>query len=131
MKRDANAPLTAQEMLRIAAEALLDEIRDIDPEADFDYRSLKLLEQYTVELCDRESEAELELYCFQLAAFLGESVIVAYDGEWLETPDDWAIQLPDGVICFVFSKSKKFVRDGKDESIASMFRSIPYIASLS
>ncbi len=69
----------------------------------------------------------LEQYTTLIGAVLGESVVAAYGGAWTATDEGWAVRFDAQNRILPFDRARKHLRDGADESVLALFRSIPLV----
>jgi len=69
----------------------------------------------------------LEQYTTLIGAVLGESIVAAYGGAWTATDEGWAVRFDAKNQVLPFDRARKHLRDGADESVLALFRSIPLV----
>ncbi|MBF0398491.1 MAG: hypothetical protein HQK78_17075 [Desulfobacterales bacterium] len=60
-----------------------------------------------------------------IGAFLGECIIAEYGGVWEHTDDGWCVSFDQTNRAFPFTKVRKQLENGPDDSIYSFFTVIP------
>jgi hypothetical protein len=73
------------------------------------------------------SDELLEQYTTLIGAVLGESIVAAYGGVWTATDEGWAVQFDANSRVLPFDRARRHLRDGADESVLALFRSIPLV----
>jgi len=69
----------------------------------------------------------LEQYTTLIGAVLGESIVAAFGGAWTATDEGWAVRFDAQNQVLPFDRARKHLRDGADESVLALFRSIPLV----
>jgi hypothetical protein len=69
----------------------------------------------------------LEQYTTLIGAVLGESIVAAFGGAWAATDEGWAVRFDAQNQVLPFDRARKHLRDGADESVLALFRSIPLV----
>ena len=95
--------------------------RDVGLDAD----GVRWLDGYVQRLHDQGGVDEPEALCDRLGAFLGECIIQAYGGRWQEDEHGWAILLAGDLAVYPFNKTYKHLAYGAEDSVLSLFNSIP------
>ena len=95
--------------------------RDVGLDAD----GVRWLDGYVQRLHDQGGVDEPEALCDRLGAFLGECIIQAYGGRWQEDEQGWAIILDGDLAVYPFNKTYKHLAYGAEDSVMSLFNSIP------
>ncbi|HLM01059.1 MAG TPA: hypothetical protein VK400_08370 [Pyrinomonadaceae bacterium] len=62
-----------------------------------------------------------------LGSFLGECIRLNFGGEWQMTEYGLGIAFSDGNVTFPFTKIRKQIRNGSEDSIADFYKSIPIL----
>lgn len=73
------------------------------------------------------SDELLEQYTTLIGAVLGESIVAAYGGAWTPTDEGWAVRFDANSRVLPFDRARRHLRDGADESVLALFRSIPLV----
>lgn len=69
----------------------------------------------------------LDQYTTLIGAVLGESIIAAFGGAWAATAEGWAVRFDERSQVLPFERARKHLQDGADESVLTLFRSIPLV----
>ena len=67
---------------------------------------------------------------FRLGAFLGETIIMNYGGEWIESEGHYAITFgeeDDENLAYVFSKIVKRFEEDEEDTVLSFYEQIPVV----
>ena len=122
--------LSPQEMIRANAEMVLEVARkEYDPHIGFDAAGVRWLDGYIQGLVDRGSVEATEELCDNLGSYLGTCIIETYGGTWQDTEHGWAVVMVDDLAVFPFNKTLKHLTEGADDSVLSLFNSIPALMS--
>ena len=62
-----------------------------------------------------------------LGSFFGACIVNTYGGEWAEGEDGWCVRFDEKNAVFPFSKIDKHLRNGPEDSVLSMFDTIPIV----
>jgi hypothetical protein len=108
--------------LRQAAELFVRLSRDAGRELAYDAGGVAWADQYADAVRPVESEDQLRVQTALLGSFLGEALIAAHGGAWVEEEGEWRVELGDGRRAFPFRVAMAQLRDG-EESILAFFRS--------
>lgn len=69
----------------------------------------------------------LDQYTTLIGAVLGESIIASFGGAWAATAEGWAVRFDERSQVLPFERARKHLQDGADESVLTLFRSIPLV----
>lgn len=69
----------------------------------------------------------LDQYVTLIGAVLGESIIATFGGAWVATDEGWAVRFDERSQVLPFERARKHLNDGADESVLTLFRSIPLV----
>jgi hypothetical protein len=69
----------------------------------------------------------LDQYVTLIGAVLGESIIATFGGAWVATEEGWAVRFDERSQVLPFERARKHLNDGADESVLTLFRSIPLV----
>ncbi|HEX9939004.1 MAG TPA: hypothetical protein VGB15_17820 [Longimicrobium sp.] len=69
----------------------------------------------------------LDQYVTLIGAVLGESIIATFGGAWTATEEGWAVRFDERSQVLPFERARKHLNDGADESVLTLFRSIPLV----
>jgi hypothetical protein len=64
-----------------------------------------------------------------IGSFLGEAIIAAYGGEWVQSEHGLGVRTIGGIVAFPFAKVQKQFANGSADSTRSMFTVLPVIAA--
>lgn len=62
-----------------------------------------------------------------LGSFLGECIVQAYGGQWSEDEFGWSVRFDEKNAVYPFAKTEKHLRNGPEDSVLSMFDTIPIV----
>ncbi|MBS0204773.1 MAG: hypothetical protein JSS49_17850 [Planctomycetes bacterium] len=62
-----------------------------------------------------------------LGSFFGECIVQTYGGEWSEDENGWCVQFNEKNAVYPFAKTAKHLRNGPEDSVLSMFDTIPLV----
>lgn len=111
------------EKLRQAAELFVRLSRDAGRELEYDAAGVAWADQYADAVRPVESEDQLRVQTALVGSFLGEALIAAHGGAWVEEEGEWRLELGDGRRAFPFRVAMAQLKDG-EESILALFRSL-------
>lgn len=60
-----------------------------------------------------------------LGSFLGECIRKTYGGEWVDESGSWEIRFSQGNAAYPFTKVRKQLQNGPEDSVLGMFTAIP------
>ncbi|HEU4557798.1 MAG TPA: hypothetical protein VFS20_08105 [Longimicrobium sp.] len=69
----------------------------------------------------------LDQYTTLIGAVLGESIIASFGGAWAATAEGWAVRFDERSQVLPFERARKHLQDGPDESVLTLFRSVPLV----
>lgn len=110
------------EKLRQAAELFVRLSKDAGRELEYDAAGVAWADQYADAVRPVESEDQLRVQTALVGSFLGEALIAAHGGAWVEEEGEWRLELGDGRRAFPFRVAMAQLKDG-EESILALFRS--------
>jgi G3E family GTPase len=114
---------------RQCAQNTLAQIREVEPNADFDQATLERLEAYFLRKSEPLTADKFESAVLTLGSFLGETIIRASGGNWIRHQRlGWSIFANEGTF-FVFAKADKFLSYGQEESVVSLYRAVQALCS--
>ena len=110
------------EKLRQAAELFVRLSHDAGRELGYDAGGVAWADQYADAVRPVESDDQLRVQTALVGSYLGEALIAAYGGSWVEEDEEWRVELADGRRAFPFRAAMEQLRDGEG-SILELFRS--------
>jgi hypothetical protein len=97
-------------------------------EFGFDQRSVEWLDGFIERLRSKpRSDEDDEKYVSIFGSYLGEAIVHSYGGSWAINESGWHIRFDDRNLVFPFSKVKKQLSSGEEDSISSFYDAIPII----
>lgn len=69
----------------------------------------------------------LDQYTTLVGAVLGESIVATFGGAWTATEEGWAVRFDERSQVLPFDRARKHLQEGADESVLTLFRSIPLV----
>lgn len=111
------------EKLRQAAELFVRLSKDAGRELEYDAAGVAWADQYADAVRPVESEDQLRVQTALVGSFVGEALIAAHGGAWVEEEGEWRLELGDGRRAFPFRVAMAQLREG-EESILALFRSL-------
>jgi hypothetical protein len=119
-----------REMILKNAELTVEQMRPVSGLAfNYDAESVEWVDGYINRQRERpQMDAEMiDVLVDVLGSYLGECVRRTYGGEWLEDKYGWCIRFNAENGVYPFSKTRKQLEKGPEESIYSFFTMIPIV----
>ncbi len=116
------------EDIRYNAELVQSIARDqLNVNVDFDRAAVEWLDGFVTRHHDHGDLSNVEGLIGTLGAFFGECIVRTYGGEWSQNESGWYVQFDEKNAVFPFEKIEKHLRNGREESVLSMFTAIPLV----
>lgn len=96
-------------------------------EIDFDRSGVEWLDAYIMRQHEKGDPAQFDALTSTLGSFFGECIIRTYGGEWAEDQYGLAVRFDESNAVYPFAKVAKQLEDGAEESVLSMFDTIPVV----
>ncbi len=94
----------------------------------FDRESVEWVDGYIERIRPSVEESSIEGLSNSIGAFLGESIIAKYGGEWRQSEEGaWGIFFDEKNAVFPFSKAEKQLVNGREDSILGLYNAIPVV----
>lgn len=96
----------------------------------YDEESVKWVDDFLSRTREEYSEEQRERLAAMAGAFLGECIIENFGGAWDLDEYGWAIHFDEETAVYPFSKTWKHLENGPEDSIYSLYSSIPVLFKL-
>ena len=96
-------------------------------EVDFDRAAVEWLDGYINRQHEQGDPSNIDGLVSTLGSFFGECMVRTYGGAWAQDDHGWCVRFDAENAAFPFSKVKKHLLNGPDDSVLSMFDAIPVI----
>ena len=114
------------EMIRANADFVLKEAREqLGQDIGFDAEGVRWLDGFIQRRHDGGAIDDPPGLVNTLGSFLGECIARVYGGQWQETEHGWAVIVDGDLAVFPFNKVHKHLVDGAEDSVLSLFNSVP------
>jgi hypothetical protein len=122
-----NQEPTLPETFRSNAESVIKMFHaEVDVSLSYDQQSVAWIDGYIERNRKTMDEKTIQWFVWALGAYLGESIIRVFGGEWKQINGIWGIAFDERNAAFPFAKVHKQIRNGHEggDSVASFFNSI-------
>ena len=100
---------------------------DLDQDIGYDEAGVRWLDGYVQRLHERgDTELNAKLVS-NLGSFLGECIVQSHGGIWTEMDGQWGVQFDERNAVYPFNKVSKQLESGGEDSILSLFTTIPIL----
>lgn len=96
-------------------------------EVDFDRDGVKWLDGYVTRQREHGDPDNIEGLVSTLGAFFGECIARTYGGQWFQGEHGWCVRFDEENAAYPFAKIEKHLRNGPEDSVVSMFDTIPVV----
>lgn len=103
---------------------------ELDVEVGFDLPGVEWLDGYISRQHEHGDPANRDGLVSTLGSYFGECIIQSYGGQWAQLDGDWAVRFDEKNAVFPFSKVSKHLENGPEDSVLSMFTTIPLVFKL-
>ena len=93
----------------------------------FDKIAVEWLDGYVIRQHEQGNPDNLEGLISTLGSFFGECIVQTYGGYWFEGEHGWCVRFNEKNAVFPFAKIEKQLRNGSEDSVLSMFETIPIV----
>lgn len=93
----------------------------------YDEESLKWVDDFLSRTREEYSEEQREQLTAMVGAYLGECVVKSFGGAWELDEYGWAVHFDEANAVYPFSKTWKHLENGPEDSIYSLYTSIPVL----
>jgi hypothetical protein len=116
------------DQIRHNAELVQSVARDqLNVNVSFDKVAVEWLDGYATRQHSQGNPDNIEGLVSTLGSFFGECIVQTYGGHWFEGEHGWCVYFNEKNAVFPFSKIEKHLRNGSEDSVLSMFETIPLI----
>lgn len=122
-------PTTREQILTNAELVVSTMAEQLDVELDFDEQGVAWLDGYI----ERNREAwasDVDGLVSPLGSYLGECIVQTYGGDWAEVDGRIGVRFDEQNAAFPFSKVRKQIENGPEDSVHSFFTAIPVLFSI-
>ena len=114
--------------IRHNAELVQSLARDqLNVDVNFDRAGVEWLDRYATRQHEHGDPDNVEGLVSTLGSFFGECIVHTYGGEWSQDENGWCVQFDENDAAFPFAKIEKHLRNGPEDSVLSMFDTIPLV----
>jgi len=99
----------------------------LDTPVGYDREGVCWLDGYIQRQHEHGDPANREALVNTLGSYLGECIIAVYGGSWTHTEYGWGVAYDNGNAAFPFAKVAKQLENGAEDSVLSLFDSIPVL----
>ncbi|MEZ5307176.1 MAG: hypothetical protein R2684_08540 [Pyrinomonadaceae bacterium] len=99
----------------------------LDVEVGYDLAGVKWLDGYTQRQFENDKTENVDGLVSTLGSYLGECIVQTYGGTWAHSDYGWCVEFSNGNAVFPFAKIEKHLRNGSDDSVLSLFETIPLV----
>lgn len=110
----------AQLVQRIARDQL-------NVDVGFDRDAVEWLDGYITRQHEQGDPNNVDGLVSTLGSFLGECITQTYNGEWFEDDHGWCVRFDEKNAVYPFSKVRKHLENGPEDSALSLFEMIPLV----
>lgn len=96
----------------------------------YDEESLKWVDDFLSRTREEYSEEQRERLAAMVGSYLGECIIKNLGGAWDLDEYGWAVYFDEENAVYPFSKTWKHLENGPDDSIYSLYTTIPVLFNL-
>jgi hypothetical protein len=101
--------------------------KQLDTKIAYDREGVAWLDGYIQRQHEHGDPKNHEGLINTLGSFFGECIIATYGGEWQQTEYGWSVTFANQNAAFPFAKVSKHLENGSEDSVLSMFDSIPVL----
>jgi hypothetical protein len=102
--------------------------KELGADIGYDIAGVKWLNEYINDIYLTTSDELKEKLVSRLGSYLGECIRQNYGGNWVEDSEyGWSVKFSEGNSVFPFTKVEKHLDLGKEESVLSLYTSIPVL----
>lgn len=94
---------------------------------DFDRSAVEWLDGFVTRQHENSDPNNMSGLVSTLGSFFGECIIQTFGGEWAQCEQEWCVQFDDKNAAFPFAKIEKHLKNGREDSVLSMFDAIPVV----
>lgn len=93
----------------------------------FDRSAVEWLDGYVTRQHEHGDSENVSGLVSTLGSFFGECIIQSFGGKWMQSEHGWCIQFDAKNAVFPFAKIQKHPLNGHEDSVLSMFDTIPVL----
>lgn len=99
----------------------------LNVDVEFDLTAVEWLDGCVTRQHEQGDPNNVEGLVSTLGSFFGECVVQTYGGKWFEDENGWCVRFDEKNAVFPFAKIEKHLRNGPEDSVLSMFETIPLV----
>jgi hypothetical protein len=96
-------------------------------DVSFDRSAVEWLDGYVTRQHEHGDPENVSGLVSTLGSFFGECIIQSFGGKWMQSEHGWCIKFDDKNAVFPFAKIEKHLLNGREDSVLSMFDTIPVV----
>jgi hypothetical protein len=93
----------------------------------FDRVAVEWLDGFVTRQHEQGSPDNVEGLVSTLGSFFGECIVRTYGGKWFQDEEGWCVRFDEKNAAYPFAKVEKHLRNGPEDSVLSMFDTIPLV----
>jgi hypothetical protein len=99
----------------------------LDVEVDFDRAAVEWLDGYVTRQHEQGDPNNFNGLVSTLGSFFGACIVRTYGAEWFQNDNGWCVRFDEENAAYPFAKLEKHLRNGPEDSVLSMFDTIPLV----
>ncbi len=103
------------------------EPKQLRVDVEFDRVGVVWLDEYVTRQYEQGDPTNVDGLVNTLGSFFGECIVRTHGGEWTQDEYGWCVRFDEHNAVYPFAKTEKHLRNGPEDSVLSMFDTVPLI----